>query len=61
VTTRTSLGSPFAAPMRIPMSDLDSDHADSDPWLSFDGRYMVFCTSRTGNDEIFDVWFAAVP
>jgi Tol biopolymer transport system component len=58
-TTRASTNVPFAPPTRLGMADLDSVRADADPWVSFDGRYMVFCTSRTGDDEIYDVWLDA--
>ena len=57
VASRASQSDAFGAPERIAVDD--SDRADADPWLSDDGRYMVFCSSRTGDDEILDVWFDA--
>jgi Tol biopolymer transport system component len=40
-----------------PLVELDSDRADADPWLSPDNMYMVFLSSRTGDDELYDVYF----
>ena len=36
------------------LDDLNSERADADPWVSPDLRNIVFSSSRTGDDEIFE-------
>jgi hypothetical protein len=38
------------------LGQLNTERADADPWISPDYRYMVFSSSRTGDDEIFELY-----
>lgn len=54
VSHRASLDDPFTPPTHL-MTSFDSAMADADPWISDDGTYAVFTSSRTGEDEILEV------
>lgn len=54
VAIRASHEEVFEQPMRL--DTLDGPRADADPWWSSDGSYMAFSSSRSGDDEIFEVW-----
>jgi Tol biopolymer transport system component len=52
VTSRSAVDQPFAAPTRI--DELSTIENETDPWVSPDGRYMVFERNVAGNAEIFE-------
>jgi hypothetical protein len=51
---RASLAEPFSQPQRLP--DVNSTAEDFDPWLTEDLSYMVFCSDRSGNTELYQTW-----
>lgn len=51
VATRTSPTGTFAAPARI--VELSSTSADTDPWISPDGRTMYFTSNRDGTQRLW--------
>lgn len=42
---------PFGAPERV--DEVSSPEIDEDPWLSPDGRVLVFSSTRTGDQELY--------
>ena len=50
--SRPSLDEPFDAPTEIP--GLNTAFDEQDPWMSPDGRYIVFASNRSGNMEIYE-------
>jgi hypothetical protein len=42
---------PFGAPERL--DEVSSPEIDEDPWLSPDGRVLVFSSTRTGDQELY--------
>jgi hypothetical protein len=48
---RSSLDEPFGAPVLI--EGVNSPARDDDPWLSPDGRTLVFVSTRSGDEEIY--------
>ncbi len=51
IATRPDPGSDWQP--RTPVAELNSSSAEEDPWLSPDGRTMIFASSRTGNYELY--------
>jgi hypothetical protein len=51
---RPSLGSPWEPP--LPVEELNSTADDDDPWVSADGRYIVFASSRGGDNDIYEAF-----
>jgi len=49
--TRTDVSSPFNTPMLVPV--INDGSTNDDPWISPDGRLIVFSSSRSGNYEIW--------
>ena len=49
--SRTATGEPFATP--TPASELNSPALEGDPWLSADGREIVFFSTRTGEKLLY--------
>ena len=54
VATRPTLDAQFSAPSRI--DELTTPDDETDPWVSPDGRYMVFCRNVGGIAELFEVY-----
>jgi len=55
VTTRAARALPWDAPS--PIAELDTDSWEGDPWLSQDGRHIVFVSDRTdGISRIYEAW-----
>ena len=52
LTTRASLTAPYAEPERI--VELASTADDADPSVSADLRYMVFMSTRGGNQDLYE-------
>lgn len=53
-STRASETSRFAAPTS--MTDLNSPMSEGDPWLSNDGRHIVFSSERDGTSRLYEAW-----
>lgn len=51
VARRATADEPFATPM--PAMELNSTAAEGDPWLSADGREIVFFSTRTGEKVLY--------
>lgn len=49
--TRSSMSEPFGAPTVL--VELDTPTDDQDPWLSPDGRTILFASDRDGNPDIY--------
>jgi hypothetical protein len=48
---RATLTSPWATP--VALDELDSPSDDEDPWLSRDGRVMIFSSTRSGTWDVY--------
>lgn len=53
-TTRPTVADPFEPPVRI--DELATAEDERDPWVSPDGRYMVFSRSVAGRYQLFETW-----
>ena len=55
--SRPALSAPFST-TPLPLDSLNSpDHWEGDPWLSQDGRHIVFVSDRTtGVSQIYEAW-----
>ena len=52
VAWRRSTSDPFT--LSAPIDDLNTPHAERDPWLSQDGATFYFTSDRNGISEIFE-------
>jgi hypothetical protein len=53
VASRPSVGAPFGA--RTLLNELNDPNAtDQDPWVSADGRHIVFTSARGGNNQLYE-------
>ncbi|MES1172410.1 MAG: hypothetical protein ABUL77_04160 [Bacteroidota bacterium] len=53
-TSRSSEGSRFSPPR--PLVELNGARSEGDPWLSDDGRHIVFASERTGVSRLYEAW-----
>jgi Tol biopolymer transport system component len=54
-TTRADPGDAFmVAP--VPLIELNTELAEGDPWLSPDGRHIVFMSDRDGPSRLYESW-----
>lgn len=53
-TSRPSVDAPFAIP--VLMRELNSAQSEGDPWLSNDGRHIVFSSERDGTSRLYEAW-----
>lgn len=53
-TARPSFGAPFVEP--VARAELNSAEAEGDPWLSNDGRYIIFASTRDGSSHLYEAW-----
>lgn len=54
--TRSDVSSPFASSL-APITELNTaDHAEEDPWVSQNGRHIVFVSDRSGRSRIYEAW-----
>lgn len=53
-TVRASEATPFATPH--PLIELNSKMSEGDPWLSDDGRHIVFSSERSGVSRLYEAW-----
>jgi len=51
--TRADVSSPFASSL-APVSELNTSAAEEDPWVSQDGRHIVFVSDRSGRKRIYE-------
>jgi hypothetical protein len=53
VTTRATVSDPWDTP--VPITELNTGFSEEDPWLSPDGRTLVFASTRDGAYELYIV------
>ena len=53
VSTRSSVGVPFGGGTLLNELN-DPDATDQDPWVSADGRHIMFTSARGGNNQIYE-------
>ena len=53
-TTRASESTPFDTPKSL--AELNSPMSEGDPWLSNDGRHIVFSSDRSGVSQLYEAW-----
>jgi Tol biopolymer transport system component len=54
--TRSDVSSPFASSL-APITELDTpDASEEDPWVSQNGRHIVFVSDRSGRSRIYEAW-----
>jgi Tol biopolymer transport system component len=53
-TSQTSPTSPFATPRAL--TPLNSKSSEGDPWLSNDGRHIVFSSDRSGTTRLYEAF-----
>ena len=54
-TSRSNVSSPFASRVD-PITDLDTSASEEDPWVSQDGRHILFVSDRDGRSRIYEAW-----
>ena len=47
------MSSPFASSL-APVSELNTDDSEEDPWISEDGRHIFFMSDRNGRRRIYE-------
>jgi hypothetical protein len=52
VATRATITDPFSPP--VPITELNTTAAETDPWVSADGRRMFFASARSGSLGIYE-------
>jgi Tol biopolymer transport system component len=52
-TARSDVSSPFASRVD-PISELNTSHSEEDPWVSQDGRHILFVSDRDGRSRIYE-------
>jgi Tol biopolymer transport system component len=55
VAERPAIGVPFGTPILVPTID-DGFSNDGDPYLSLDGRTLLFASDRSGGAGGFDIY-----
>jgi hypothetical protein len=53
--TRSDPNAPFASSL-APISELNTSSTEEDPWVSQDGRHIVFTSDRSGRSRIYEAW-----
>lgn len=54
--TRSDVSSPFASSL-APITELNTPgSSEEDPWVSQNGRHIVFVSDRTGRRRIYEAW-----
>jgi len=51
---RPDEGSPFAS--LVPMTELNTASTEEDPWLSQNGKHILFVSDRSGPRRIYEAW-----
>jgi Tol biopolymer transport system component len=52
-TARSDFSSPFASRVD-PISELNTTYSEEDPWISEDGRHILFVSDRDGRSRIYE-------
>jgi Tol biopolymer transport system component len=52
--TRPDETSPFAS--LTPMTELNTASTEEDPWLSQNGKHILFVSNRSGHSRIYEAW-----
>jgi Tol biopolymer transport system component len=52
-TARSDVSAPFASRVD-PISDLNTTASEEDPWVSLDGRHILFVSDRDGRSRIYE-------
>jgi len=53
--TRSDASGPFASSL-APLSELNTSNTEEDPWVSQDGRHILFTSDRNGRRRIYEAW-----
>jgi Tol biopolymer transport system component len=53
--TRADMSSAFASSL-APVSALNTSSSEEDPWVSQDGRHILFVSDRNGHRRIYEAW-----
>jgi Tol biopolymer transport system component len=53
-TTRATEATPFDTPQ--PLVQLNSTSSEGTSWLSNDGRYIIFSSTRSGLSQLYEAW-----
>ena len=53
--TRSDAASPFASSL-APIGELNTSASEEDPWISQDGRHILFASDRSGRSRIYEAW-----
>jgi hypothetical protein len=51
--TRSDSSSPFASSL-APVTELNTSYSEEDPWVSQDGRHILFVSDRSGHMRIYE-------
>ena len=54
-TSRPDGNSPFASRVD-PIEELNTSYSEEDPWISEDGRHILFVSDRDGRSRIYEAW-----
>src|SRR5262245_46577246 len=54
-TARPDVSAPFASRVD-PISALNTSATEEDPWISQDGRHILFVSDRDGRSRIYEAW-----
>jgi Tol biopolymer transport system component len=52
---RPNVSAPFASSL-APISELNTSANEEDPWISQDGRHILFVSDRSGRRRIYEAW-----
>jgi Tol biopolymer transport system component len=52
---RADVGSPFASSL-APLGELNTAAAEEDPWVSQNGKHILFVSDRSGRRRIYEAW-----
>jgi Tol biopolymer transport system component len=53
--TRSDVSAPFASSL-APLGELNTSAAEEDPWVSQNGKHIVFVSDRSGRRRIYEAW-----
>lgn len=57
---RPDPSSPFDSTVE-PLTELNTSSSEGDPWLSEDGRHILFASDRSGANRIYEAWREGAP
>jgi rhodanese-related sulfurtransferase len=53
--SRPDTSTPFASSL-APITELNTDFTEEDPWIAEDGRHILFTSNRSGRNRIYEAW-----